>query len=421
MSQIAIGFLLVNAVLLLLLPRRWAPIPFLIGATYMTLGQIIVVGPFNFTIIRILVAVGLVRVIIKREWLAGGMNGLDWLMLLWSAWALLSSVFHNNPTEALIFRLGLVYNTCGIYFLIRIFCHSIDEVVGLCRITAFLLVPVAVEMLNEHLTNYNIFAVLGGLPLNPEVRGGRLRAQGPFAHSILAGTVGAVSLPLMIGLWQQHRISAIAGIGACLIMIAASSSSGPVLSAMAAIAALFMWPLRRNMRLIRWLALFGYVGMDLVMKAPAYYIIGRINLTGSSTGWHRAALIESALNHIDEWWLGGTDHTRHWMPTGVSWNEAHTDITNHYLRMGVVGGLPLMFLFIAIIIKGFSYVGQTIHHSSRLPRNAQFMVWALGASLFAHVATCISVSYFDQSFLFLYLTLVTISSTRNEVVNNHEY
>ena len=146
------------------------------------------------------------------------------------------------------------------------------------------------------------------------------------------------------------------------------------------------------------------------MQAPAYYLIGRFDLAGGSTGYHRAALIESSIRHLDEWWLAGTDFTRHWMPTGVSWSREHTDITNHYLQMGVTGGLPLMLLFIVILAKGFSYVGRTLRQSGYLPDNNQFMVWALGASLFAHATTFISVSYFDQSFVFIYLALAAIGS-----------
>jgi hypothetical protein len=182
------------------------------------------------------------------------------------------------------------------------------------------------------------------------------------------------------------------------------------MSAIAALGALWMLRYRQNMRLVRWLAVFGYFSLDLVMKAPAYYLLGRIDITGGSTGYHRAALIESSINHLHEWWLAGTDFTRHWMPSGVSWSPDHADITNHYLHLGVIGGLPLMLLFIAVLAKGFSFVGQTLRQSAALPAESRFMIWALGASLFAHTATFISVSYFDQSFVFIYLTLAAISS-----------
>jgi hypothetical protein len=409
MNGIAVVFILLNTIAFLLLPRRWAAVPLLVGACYMTLGQVIDVGPFSFSIIRMLVLAGVVRIIVRGERLAGGMNSLDRLMLVWAVWVMFSSFFHNDLSGALIFRLGLVYDACGIYFLLRVFCQSLDDVIALCRITAILLVPVAAEMLYEKLTLYNLFSVLGGVPEITVIREGRIRAQGPFAHAILAGTIGAVCLPLVTALWRQHRKEAIIGIGACLIMIFAAASSGPVMSAIAAIGALWMWRYQHRMRLVRWLAVVGYIALDLVMKAPAYYLIARIDLAGGSTGWHRARLIQSAIEFLPEWWLGGTDYTRHWMPTGVSWSADHTDITNHYIKMGIIGGLPLMILFIAVLAKGFSFVGQTLRQLSELSQS-RFMVWALGASLFAHATTFIAVSYFDQSFVFLYLTLAAIGS-----------
>lgn len=410
MNTIAVLFLLINSVMLLFLPRRWATLPLLVGACYMTLGQGIELGPFHFMFIRILVAVGVARVIIRGERLAGGMNSLDWLIVVWGIWAVMSSFFHDDISGVLVNHLGLVYNAFGIYFLVRIFCQSLDDVVTLCLITAVLLVPLSIAILLEKTTGRNLFSVLGGLPEFSEIRHGSIRAQGPFTSSILAGTAGAVCLPLVVSLWQQYRKIAAAGIVACFLIIFASASSGPIMSAIVAIGALFMWHWRHRMRLVRWLAVLGYIGLDLIMKAPAYYLLSRIDFTGSSTGWHRAVLIEKAFKHLSEWWFAGTDYTRHWLDYGVIWSADHIDITNHYLKMGIDGGLPLMFLFIAILVKGFSFVGQCLRQEEKLPPEFRFLVWSFGAALFSHAATCISVSYFDQSVVFMYLTLAVVGS-----------
>jgi hypothetical protein len=165
------------------------------------------------------------------------------------------------------------------------------------------------------------------------------------------------------------------------------------------------------MRQLRWLAVAMYIALELVMRDPAYYIIARLDVIGGSTGWHRAALIDAAVQHIGEWWLGGTDYTRHWMPTGVSWNANHTDITNHYLKMGVLGGLPLMLLFIAMLAKAFAFVGSALKHPAVTTHERRFLTWALGCGLFGQAATCISVSYFDQSVTFLYVTLAAIGAS----------
>jgi hypothetical protein len=416
LNSFATIFLLLNAALIIAMPRRWASLPLLVGACYMTLAQGVILGPFHFTVIRILVAVALVRVFIRGERLTGGLNLLDWTMLTWACWALISSAFHKDPSSELVFHLGLVYDACGMYFLLRVFSQSLDDVAALCRVTAFLLVPVAAEMVFERLMGYNLFSILGGLPEIPDIRDGKIRAQGPFQHAILAGTVGAVCLPLMMGLRQRYRKEAATGIIACTTMVFTSVSSGPIMSALMGIGALFMWRFRRNMRLVRWAAILGYIALDLVMQSPAYYILARIDLTGGSTGWHRAALIESALVHLGEWWIGGTDYTRHWLPTGIAWSADHTDITNYYIKMGVIGGLPLTILLVMLLVRGFSFVGQAVRERVDLSLDYRFMLWALGASLFAHTATMISVSYFDQSFVFLYLTLAMIGSTASTKV-----
>jgi hypothetical protein len=377
-------------------------------------GSGIEVGPFSFPVIRLLIAVGVLRVITRGDWNKGKLNVLDWLMIAWGLWAVSSSAFHGNPIEALTLRLGIVYNIWGVYFLIRVFFQSMDDVVEICRFTAILLVPLAIEMSFEHLAGHNLFAALGpGVSETPQIRMGRIRAQGPFGHSILAGTVGAVCLPLMIGIWHRRRKTAIAGIVACLVIIFACASSGPILSAVAAIGALFMWRFRSRMRILRWFGVFGYVCLDLIMTDPAYFIMARIDLAGGSTGWHRAALIRSAINYFSEWWLAGTDYTRHWMPSGVSWSPEQSDITNYYLKMGVWGGLPLLILFVAIMSMGFSFVGKALREAEERSKGDQVIIWSLGAALFSHTVTSLGVSYFDQSFLFMYLTLAIIGSTRS--------
>jgi hypothetical protein len=413
MTPFAILFVALVAIGLLCVPRKWAPLPLLGGACYMTLGQGLQVGPFGFTVIRMIVFVGVIRIWVRHERPAGNLLGLDWLMILWALWALVSSAFHLTPGSALIFRLGLVFNVLGIYFSLRCFCQSVDDVVRWVKVTAILIIPVAIEMLNEQVTGRNLFAVLGGVPDIPIIRDGRLRSQGPFAHSILAGTVGAVCAPLMIGIWRSHARLAKLGLAASLLMVLTSASSGPLMSLLLGGFALVMWKWRHFTRRMRYAAIAGYIFLDIVMKAPAYYLISRIDLTGSSGGWHRAELIDSSIQHLDEWWLAGTDYTRHWMPTGVTWSDDHTDITNYYLHMGVVGGLPLMLLYISILWIAFRYVGQAIKTREHGPPEDLFMIWSLGASLFAHAATSVSVSYWDQSYVFPYACIAMIASVRS--------
>jgi len=411
MNELATVFLLANAAVLLALPRQWAPLPMLVGTCYMTPGPGIEVGGFSFNIVRILILVGFIRVLFRGERPVGGMNNMDWLMLAWGGWALCTSVFHQAPKDALVFRTGFVYNTLGVYFLIRCFCRSLEDAAGLARSTAILLVPVALEMLNEQITGHNVFAMFGGVAESPEIREGRLRSQGPFAHAILAGTVGAVCAPLVLGVRRERPGFATVGLSACVVMVFTSASSGPIMSLLVGLFGLLLWRWRHLTRHMRLAAVMGYLLLAVVMKSPPYYLLARIDLTGGSSGWHRAELIDSSIRHLREWWFAGTDYTRHWMPTGVSWSPDHTDITNYYLHVGVVGGLPLLVGLIVMQAVAFHYVGRACKLYAAVDGDP-FLAWSLGASLFAHVATSISVSYWDQSYVFVYVCMATISCVR---------
>lgn len=402
-------FTLVAALLLLRLPRQLASLPLLVGASYMTLGPTLDVGPFHFTVIRILIAAGFVRILTRGERLKGW-NVLDGWLVAWATWAVVVSVFHEHAGETLVFRLGLAYNALGLYFLLRIFIQDSRDLLVLCAIILIALIPIAIEMAFEAKTGRNLFSCFGGVSELSEVRNGKIRAQGPFAHSILAGTVGAVCLPVAMLFWNRTRRLALAGLLACGSIVLYSRSSGPIMTCFFALLGLATWKVRAQLPLLRWGVLAGVLALMLFMQAPVYYLLARIDLTGSSTGYHRAILIEAAVTRLSEWWLFGTDRTRHWTPNAGFGED--TDVTNHYIRVGIWGGLPLLILFIGVLTAGFGSVGHALRLRARSPSQEQYLVWTLGAVLFAHAATMMSVSYFDQSVFFLYLLLAAIGSLR---------
>jgi len=150
--------------------------------------------------------------------------------------------------------------------------------------------------------------------------------------------------------------------------------------------------------IIRWSILFLLLALHFSMQDPVYFLMAKIDLVGGSTGWHRSQLIQSALNHLDEWWLAGTDYTRHWMPTGIQASDQHTDITNHFLMMGVMGGLPLLAAFALTIVLALRRIDLVIASSSTSPRDI-FLAWTVGALLVAHSMNFLSAYLFDQSIL----------------------
>jgi hypothetical protein len=415
MNILALTFLIVASAAILVVPRRLATIPLLASACYMTTGQGIDLGPISLPIYRMVLAAGVLRILLRREAPAGPLNAIDKLVIAWSAWVLFASLYHVwEPGSGPVYASGYVFNISVAYFLVRIWCRGPEECVNLIKAVALLLVPVAAAMVLEHTSHRNIFSVFGGVPEGVYFRDGAIRSQGPFQHPILAGTVGAVCFPLMLGIWARARIIASIGLAACMTMTIASASSGPLMSLMFGIAAVSMWQWRSWMRVVRYGALCAYLLLELVMSRPAYYIISKIDLTGSSTGWHRSRLIEASIDHLSEWWLFGTDRTVHWM--GISnWNDRHADITNYYISIGVVGGLAALLLVVFMLGIAFSWVGRLVRQGVFEVPHDRFVVWCLGAGLFAHAVTSLSTAYFDQSVVFFWLNVSTISALYSTV------
>jgi len=408
-------FTLVMGLLTLFLPRRFAVFPLIVTACFITLGQVISVASLHFTMFRIIIFFGLIRIIIRKEAFSIRLHTIDKILIAYvitsaTAYILLRSV----SAEAFINQLGFIYNSLFLYILFRALIHDIDDIKIILKMLALVVIPLAVAMMIEKATGRNLFSIFGGVPEFTVIREGRLRCQGAFSHPILAGTFGATSLPFMVALWfwggEKKWIAGLGVMSATIIAIT-SASSGPLLTYMMILIAMAMWRLRDYMRTVRWCFLLSLIGLHMVMKAPVWALIGKVSeVIGMGGGWHRVMLIDAAISHFDEWWLLGTDYTRHWMPTGVSWSEEQADITNQFIAVGIDGGLIAVILFIALIVFCFKNIGTKLKEISSGEFPVKFALWCMGVVMVGHLASFISVHYFDQIIVFWYLLLALITA-----------
>lgn len=410
MTPLAAAFLAVATCALLFGPKRWGTAVFVWTCCLLGYGEGIELGSASFWLLRVFIVVGFVKILFIKPWPPGGWCTLDYLIVAMAVWQLASSAFHADVIGNLTLKAGLVIEAIGAYFVTRRLTADLRSASDYVWTHAIVFIPIAILMAVEYTTLTNYFGYFGLGHWEPMIRDGRPRAYGPFQHPILAGTIGATAVPLFVGILRSRPVTAVVGTTAALMMVVTSASSGPIVALTGGVAALLAWPIRRNMRQLRWGIVGFYVFLDLIMTAPAYYLMSRIDLTGSSSGWHRAALIESSIQHINEWWLGGTDYTRHWMPTGVTWSEEHTDITNQYLAYGVSGGLLLMALFVAVLAHGFAYLGRHMKQAAEVHSEYEFFLWCAGSALFAHAFAFLSVRYYDQSLTFVFMLLALIST-----------
>lgn len=408
-NLVALGMALCMSVLFLALPRKLAMIPILTITCYLTLGQAITLGGLHFTMLRIVVFAGCIRILIRHEYRSIKWVRLDTVIVVWILSGTIAySVLWQTP-EAIINRLGIAYDAWGLYFLFRSLLKEPEDIVRVCKIFAYLLVPVAISMIHERMTGRNLYYVFGGVPEHTTIRDGVLRCQGPFGHPILAGSFGASWIPMFVGLWCQNkgsRLPALIGFASATVITGVSGSSGPLMCYMAGILASVARPLRTHLRLIRWGAVAALAVLALVMKDPVWFIFARVNIFSASTGWHRSNLIDQTIKHFSDWWLVGVKTVEPW---GVWWG----DITNHFILEGIRGGLITGLLFLYSVIVAFSSIGLIFPRLAKQPKQDKILIWALGSTVFAHTVAFLDVAYTDQNVVNWYWTLASVASLLN--------
>ena len=296
-------FLAVMAALTFALPRRLAILPLLATVCYMPLGQQMVIAGLHFSILRLLILVGVVRVVCRGEARGLSLNRIDKVVLWWAVLSVILGFLSEPSSKILINRLGIFYNAVGIFLLLSCWIRDSDTFVASVKFLALMIILVAVLMIVEKTTSRNIFAVFGGVPEITIEREGHLRCQAAFRHPILAGTFGATSLPLFIFLWFQGRrekmLAVLGSLSACLIAIAASSG-GALLTMLLGVMAFGFWRFRYRMRSVRRRILLLILALAIIMQAPVWYLFARMSSVVGGGGWYRAFLIDTTAAHISD-------------------------------------------------------------------------------------------------------------------------
>ena len=402
---------LVAGALILLLPRKHVIVPLLAAGLLIPFDQVVLIGPLHWTMLRVLVLLGWVRVLAamlspRQRLLNSGLNAVDKALLLWAGISAFNIVLLWHSSVALINQLGALYNAFGIYFLLRFLIRDEEDAQRAMRTLTALGVLVAGIMLLEQAGGEKVYAALRSGPQEAGKalwgRLGALRAVAGFGNPVSAGVFGATLMPLSLALWwKEHKTAAAAGFCAASVIVICSLSSTPVLACVAALLGLCLWPLRRHTRLLRWSAVIALLGLQLVMNAPVWALIQRAGLIGGSSGYHRYILVDRFVRHFGDWWLMGTRNAG-------DWGYLSQDIANHYVGIGESAGLIPFVLFIAIIVYAFKYLGRARQNASEL-MDRRFL-WAIGCALLAHAVAFFGLSYFDQLIVAWYALLAIISA-----------
>jgi hypothetical protein len=406
LSPIVALMLLIAIALIMALPRRKVIMPFLIAFFTITPGSVVVVGGVHFTALRILILVLLGRRLTfsRQEKYPGGFNRIDSVVILWTIFSVITFILQFPGKAALIQGGGDLVDFLGGYLAIRCLISGVDGVRYAMKALAVVSVILGLCMINEQISHVNVFGYLGGMLTDTSVtvRNGSIRS-GATLGCLYAGAFSGALIPVFIWLRKEPKCRTIAlmGLFGALAMVFTSHSSTSQLALIGAGIGLGFWRFRKSMRVIRLGLVSILIALHLVMKAPVWALIARIDLTGSSSGFHRYMLVDMTIRHFSDWWLIGT-------PDYVNWGWDSWDLCNQFVAVALTGGLISLFFYVWIFKNGFAELGMARKRVEGDKRH-EWMLWCFGASLFTAIVAHFGINYMAQLIMGFFPIVACIS------------
>jgi hypothetical protein len=404
MTPIGLAVLLIASILILAVPRKWAIATFLLFTFSVPLGEQFNIAGLHLFALRIVVLCGCIRFLFKSSMqnaLAGGFTRIDKIFLAWALCRATAFMLLYHAGGAVVNQLGFLWDYLGGYFLVRCLIRNTNDIRLVGKVFVVIAVVMAACMIYEHYRLTNVFGLLMGGKIVPDIRLGKVRCRGVFQQEIIASTFGGTLVPMFICLWTawKERLVAIIGlVAAAIITITASSSTG-IGAAAVAVAALCLWPWRRYTREMRWGLALTLLALAAVMKAPIWFLLARVDFVGGSTGWDRANLIDQCVRHFGSWALVGT-------ADNDKWGFSTWDLCNQFVAEAVQGGLVTLILFFTLIKRSFGKIG--IARKKARDRKHEILLWTIGCIMCGHIAGFFGISYFDQMKDWWFVTLAMI-------------
>ena len=362
---------------------------------------------FHFYAMRLVLLAALIRVMIRGENKGFVWGRLDRALVVYSLVIVVMASI-RAPNEC-TYRLGNLYDILLGYFCFRCLIRDADDFIRSLKRASLVLVPFAGLMLYEAATNHNPFAVFNGVEISSEVRYAHVRATGPFRNPITAGAFGASFAMFYIALiFARVRTRLIyVGLAASLAVVYAAHASGPFCGLAAATVAFFAWKVRKHLKTILWSGVGLLFVLQLLMKKPVWFLIGRVSGIAGGGGYHRSVLIDKAITYFGRWWLDGTTDTADWFPYQLA-DYGVADITNWFVAAAVTGGLLGLITSIVLMVACFKMMSRTMSYP--IGDSERKLIWGVGASLVGTIAILFSVTYMDQMQVVFYFLLASIAA-----------
>jgi hypothetical protein len=419
MQGVTLTFALILSVLVVVLRPKHAFVVYIIGLLWYPAYLAVSIGTIDILLGRFVVAVLLMRCFfddsIRRKFTWNRLDTLVTLsMVVYVGAYLITQV--DPLVRTLEGRGGFLMDTWCAYLAARFIVTDRTKLISVIKCISVALVPLAILGVIESVTGWQPFAPLwrfspwfrGGAFVS-EGRFGLARAVGPFSHAILFGGGFAMFLPLIYylrhekGNWRSltYVILVITLLGAL-----SSMSSGPWVMVIVVVFCLVMERHKKFVKPLFIFFVFSCISIGIASNRPFYHVIASWANPLGGASWHRARLIDLAIERFNEWWvIGYGDKDPGW---GPELGMGSSDITNEYILNGVRYGILGVIALCAVLAKSFRGLISTYRRMTHPAMKS--LCWAFGSLLFSVAVAWMSVSFFGQLSTLVYCSIGMIGS-----------
>ncbi len=413
--------LVMMCILILAVNRKYAVWPMIIIACFVAQAQRFSPGGVDFVFLRVITIFGVIRILLRGEFVGFKLNACDVSVLAFMGIRLLWSILKiTKATQATPLTLcGDTLDMWGMYFFFRCVVRDFDDLKSATNGFILVSIPVAILFVVEHQTLLNPFAFQLAADAKGVTRSreGTLRCMGAYSHPILAGCFWASLLPYMGAMIKQRgriKIMPLIGIACASLIIILSGSSSPIAAAGLAFLGGCAFLFRKRMRLIRWVTFLTVLTAQLAANSPIWKVFARVKIVGGSTGYYRFLLIDQFIKHFPEWWLAGSAR-------GTStWKIPMFDIVNYYVSLGLAGGLIFVALLVFILVSAYRSAGKSIR-SAAGNVEWELLAWSTGVAVFTHMMSFLAVAYYGQIIMVWFFALAVTSIRSSSPVSQRGF
>lgn len=361
-------------------------------------------GLFEASVPRLVALMLVARAIVQGSHRNVSGCNVDRIVLAIWAWTVLASIFAGSPFSHVSQMIGRGFDTVLMYFVIRFYITSAENLKELARWLILVAVVMGVLGVIETTTTrspysgMDAFRAWSWISKEDQFRSGFLRAKGSTSIHIYFGMammlVTGMLLSINKGLLQQRFGSW--GILLGFLGALSSMSSGPWLAcAIMLTFGLYQYRpdlIRPSLVLILLMSIF----MEILSNRHFYNLIDYLALD-PHTAWYRTRLMEVAATHVSEFWIVGVgaQWPHHW--GAILDGRDHIDVVNNFLIVALYGGLPAMVLFLAS--HAFAISRVTALWRSRKGGDLRRVAFSLAVVLVALDLSSLSVGLFGPPLL----------------------